>query len=30
MLDENYEPISEALPSRPVQVLGLTAVPGAG
>ncbi len=30
MLDENYDPISEALPSRPVQVLGLTAVPGAG
>src|SRR5690348_15883904 len=30
MLDENYEPISEAPPSRPVQVLGLTAVPGAG
>ena len=30
MLDENGEPISEALPSRPVMVLGLTAVPGAG
>jgi translation initiation factor IF-2 len=30
MLDENGEPITEALPSRPVMVLGLTAVPGAG
>jgi len=30
MLDENNEPIPEALPSRPVQVLGLTAVPDAG
>src|SRR6266536_54890 len=30
MLDENSEPIPEAPPSRPVQVLGLTAVPGAG
>ena len=30
MLDENGEPISEAPPSRPVMVLGLTAVPGAG
>ena len=30
MLDENNDPIPEALPSRPVQVLGLTAVPGAG
>src|SRR5579872_1747429 len=30
MLDENNEPIAEAPPSRPVQVLGLTAVPGAG
>jgi translation initiation factor IF-2 len=30
MLDENNEPITEAPPSRPVQVLGLTAVPGAG
>ena len=30
MLDENGDPIAEALPSRPVQVLGLTAVPDAG
>jgi translation initiation factor IF-2 len=30
MLDENGDPVSEAPPSRPVQVLGLTAVPGAG
>jgi len=30
MLDENNDPVSEAPPSRPVQVLGLTAVPGAG
>jgi translation initiation factor IF-2 len=30
MLDENGDPIPEAAPSRPVQVLGLTAVPGAG
>jgi translation initiation factor IF-2 len=30
MLDENGEPINQALPSRPVMVLGLTAVPGAG
>ena len=30
MLDENGDPIDEALPSRPVQVLGLTSVPGAG
>jgi translation initiation factor IF-2 len=30
MLDENHEPVSEAPPSRPVLVLGLTAVPGAG
>ena len=30
MLDENGEPVAEAPPSRPVQVLGLTAVPGAG
>jgi translation initiation factor IF-2 len=30
MLDENGDQISEAPPSRPVQVLGLTAVPGAG
>ena len=29
MLDENSEPIPEAAPSRPVLVLGLTAVPGA-
>ncbi len=30
MLDEHGKPISEATPSRPVLVLGLTAVPGAG
>ena len=30
MLDENGENITEAGPSRPVQVLGLTSVPGAG
>src|SRR5262249_29424364 len=30
MLDENMRPVSEAGPSRPVLVLGLTAVPGAG
>jgi translation initiation factor IF-2 len=30
MLDENGSPIAEAPPSRPVQVLGLTAVPDAG
>jgi translation initiation factor IF-2 len=30
MLDENGDNISEAPPSRPVMVLGLTAVPGAG
>ncbi|MHB1597183.1 MAG: translation initiation factor IF-2, partial [Streptosporangiaceae bacterium] len=30
MLDENGEQVAEAPPSRPVQVLGLTAVPGAG
>src|SRR5690606_8162409 len=30
MLDENGEPVDEAGPSRPVQVLGLTSVPGAG
>ena len=30
MLNENGDPVSEAPPSRPVQVLGLTAVPGAG
>jgi translation initiation factor IF-2 len=30
MLDENFQPVSEAGPARPVQVLGLTAVPGAG
>ena len=30
MLDERGEPLTEAGPSRPVQVLGLTAVPGAG
>jgi translation initiation factor IF-2 len=30
MLDEKGEPVDYAGPSRPVQVLGLTAVPGAG
>jgi translation initiation factor IF-2 len=30
MLDENGDPVDEATPSRPVQVLGLTSVPGAG
>ncbi len=30
MLDENGDPVSDAPPSRPVQVLGLTAVPDAG
>ena len=30
MLDEHGEPLEEAGPSRPVLVLGLTAVPGAG
>jgi translation initiation factor IF-2 len=30
MLDEDGRPVSEAPPSRPVLVLGLTAVPGAG
>jgi translation initiation factor IF-2 len=30
MLDENGTPVDEALPSRPVQVLGLTSVPDAG
>ena len=30
MLDENFEPVEEAPPSRPVQVLGLSATPGAG
>ena len=30
MLDEHGEPLEFAGPSRPVQVLGLTAVPGAG
>jgi translation initiation factor IF-2 len=30
MLDENLDPVDEAPPSRPVQVLGLTSVPGAG
>ena len=30
MLDENFNPVEDAPPSRPVQVLGLTAVPGAG
>jgi translation initiation factor IF-2 len=30
MLDENGHPVEEAGPARPVQVLGLTSVPGAG
>jgi len=30
MLDENGKPVPEAGPARPVQVLGLTNVPGAG
>ena len=30
MLDENGDPVDVALPSRPVQVLGLTSVPDAG
>ncbi|NUT35200.1 MAG: translation initiation factor IF-2, partial [Hamadaea sp.] len=30
MLDENMQPVPEAGPARPVLVLGLTAVPGAG
>jgi len=30
MLDEHGDPVEEAGPSRPVQVLGLTSVPGAG
>ncbi|HEU5033803.1 MAG TPA: translation initiation factor IF-2, partial [Mycobacteriales bacterium] len=30
MLDENGQQVEEAPPSRPVQVLGLTSVPGAG
>ena len=30
MLDEHGEQVHEALPARPVQVLGLTSVPGAG
>ncbi|MGN6333961.1 MAG: translation initiation factor IF-2 [Motilibacteraceae bacterium] len=30
MLDEHGDPLEEAGPSRPVQVLGLTSVPGAG
>jgi translation initiation factor IF-2 len=30
LLDENGDPVENAPPSRPVQVLGLTAVPGAG
>jgi translation initiation factor IF-2 len=30
MIDENGDPVSEAPPSRPVMVLGLTAVPDAG
>ncbi|MCV7261331.1 translation initiation factor IF-2 [Mycobacterium shimoidei] len=30
MVDENGEDVEEALPSRPVQVIGFTSVPGAG
>ncbi|HEU5005974.1 MAG TPA: translation initiation factor IF-2 [Jatrophihabitantaceae bacterium] len=30
MLDENGDPVDVASPARPVQVLGLTSVPGAG
>ncbi|WP_432563559.1 translation initiation factor IF-2 [Kineococcus sp. SYSU DK003] len=30
MIDENGDNVEEATPSRPVQVLGLTSVPGAG
>jgi translation initiation factor IF-2 len=30
MLDDNGDPVDEASPSRPVQVLGFTSVPGAG
>jgi translation initiation factor IF-2 len=30
MLDENGQPVDEATPARPVQVLGFTSVPGAG
>ncbi len=30
MLDEHGKPVTEAGPARPVQVLGLTSVPGAG
>lgn len=30
MVDEHGEDVSEALPSRPVQVIGFTSVPGAG
>jgi translation initiation factor IF-2 len=30
MIDENSDPVDEAPPSRPVMVLGLTAVPNAG
>ncbi|MCF6470072.1 translation initiation factor IF-2 [Nonomuraea sp. MG754425] len=30
MLDDNFEPVEEATPSRPVLVMGLTAVPSAG
>ena len=30
MLDDNGDPVDEAGPSRPVHVLGLTSVPGAG
>jgi len=30
MMDDNGDPVDEATPSRPVAVMGLTAVPGAG
>ncbi len=30
MLDENFQPVEEAPPSRPVRVLGLSSTPGAG
>src|SRR5438445_13228630 len=30
MVDEHNEDVIEAMPSRPVQVIGLTSVPGAG
>jgi translation initiation factor IF-2 len=30
MLDEHGDDVTEAMPSRPVQVIGFTSVPGAG